>query len=252
MIQQWLSQEPPEIVVPVPTVVVEPQVVIPTELLERLTPPSPGLVAAADATLIAGGLTLGAAILALIGVFYVQSRTRKNVERQIEAERDKHERSERMAALVAAVEVLEEAKLLVVAYQRASSRGTLEDVKDAESKLNANRQQRLVSATRIRLHGMTASYGKAMRAHLAVDKTKRAVGTDQAAGVGTAMVGAIATAVDAFIAEMSTESVAPPTKAMPQPPKTSPAETVAPDPNSPPPSTVSPTPDPSQAKPQPS
>lgn len=87
MIQQWLSQEPPAIVVPVPTVVVEPQVTFPPELLERLAPVETSGFTQPWATLLAGCLAVAAAVIAFIGVYHAQKVAIANSKAQLRQQR---------------------------------------------------------------------------------------------------------------------------------------------------------------------
>lgn len=87
MTVQWLAQEPPAIVVPVPTVVVEPQVTIPPELLERLAPVEASGLTQPWATLLAGFFVLVAALFAFGGVLYAQRVTRATTKAQLRQQR---------------------------------------------------------------------------------------------------------------------------------------------------------------------
>ncbi|UZG58240.1 hypothetical protein [Rhodococcus opacus] len=93
----WLSQPAPE--PPIPTVVVEPQLNLPPEVLDRLAPAPPTGLTQPMATLIGSGFTLLAAVLALGGVLFVQYMTRKNLTAQLDKQQELHEDAqERQAA----------------------------------------------------------------------------------------------------------------------------------------------------------
>ncbi|OZE26573.1 hypothetical protein CH256_17435 [Rhodococcus sp. 05-2254-6] len=152
MTAQWLAQEPPVSVAPVPTVVVEPQVTIPPELLETLTPPDPGWFTQPVATILASFIALGAAIIAWRGVKRQINAAAGNLARQIDAEAKKEDLALKRQALIDGIAALTEARQLLLS-RRYLPRKTHDDWSVFVKQLDLNLQRRNeVSAQLIALH----------------------------------------------------------------------------------------------------
>ncbi|QSE88915.1 hypothetical protein JWS13_10005 [Rhodococcus pseudokoreensis] len=98
-----LSQPAPEPPIPspvTPTVVVEPQLNLPPEILERLpVAPATGWLTQPVATLIAAGMTVVAALVAFAGVLFIQYMTRRNLTAQLDKQEELHKDAQKAQAI---------------------------------------------------------------------------------------------------------------------------------------------------------
>lgn len=133
------TPEPISVNVPPPTVIVEPQVTVPPELLEKLTTTTVSTFAQPVATILAASIALIAAWVAW-----------KGVRKQITADADKQKRTERLNALVEAITVLEQSISQSADFLRVKNFGG-DEVYDAVTGLVSAGQRRKVAAARLRL-----------------------------------------------------------------------------------------------------
>lgn len=116
----WLAQEPPAI--PVPTVVVEPQVTIPPDLLERLTPTvQSGIFGLTQptATICAALIAVVAAIIAYRGVLKQIRSARDNVAWQMDVDREMDLRERKYRVINDGLATLMEARHALVLFRNA-------------------------------------------------------------------------------------------------------------------------------------
>ncbi|OZC78007.1 hypothetical protein CH251_04960 [Rhodococcus sp. 06-462-5] len=206
MNSQSLEQVPPAIVVPAPTVVVEPQVTIPSELLDRLVPPDPGLLTQPVATIIAALIALLAARIAWRGVQKQIHSTAQNVERQISAEHARHRRTERVTALAVTVELAERSHQAAREAAKARTRGTADEITACSQRLQELHDERKVMLARLQLLGMESSFGAFATFHLAINKTARSLGKPDFLQKATEMLPIKAALVDTFMGDLNVQA----------------------------------------------
>lgn len=196
MVGANLSQEPS--IVPVPTVVVEPQVTIPPDLLERLTPTvESGIldITQPTATLVTGFFAVVGALIAFLGVFYAQYRIGENLKTQLGAENRKNRRAETLELLGEALAALEEGHLL----QKNAPPFTITKLtREAQppDTMAVNAARREVILAQLQLLGLDKSKAAFEKAHNAL---KTASSSDES---NSAVADAKADAVKAFKADI--------------------------------------------------
>ncbi|MDI9940866.1 hypothetical protein QM806_36515 [Rhodococcus sp. IEGM 1351] len=156
----WLSQPAPE--PPIPTVVIEPQLNLPPEVLDRLAPAPPTGLTQPMATLIGSGVTLLAAIVALGGVLFVQYLTRRNLTSQLDKQQRLHDeeqaegrrkqaQADRLDALVEAAASLDRMHNGLIGVVSACDRGDAAQLAKSEAELREAFERGSVARLRLKL-----------------------------------------------------------------------------------------------------
>ncbi len=199
------TPEPISVNVPPPTVKVEPQVTIPPDLLDRLTPADPGWFTQPVATLIAALLALLAARIAWRGVQNQIHATADNVERQISAEHARHRRTERVAALVVTVELGERSHQALREATKAKTHGNADQMALTSQRLQDLHDERKVMLVRLQLLGMDSSSIAFGKLHFAINNAAKSLGKPEFQNLVLAMLLVKSALVDTYVKDLDVD-----------------------------------------------
>ncbi|MFZ3395423.1 hypothetical protein TVH25_19445 [Rhodococcus sp. 7Tela_A2] len=165
----------------VPEVDVEPEVVVPADLVGLLTQDDPGLLTQPVATLIAAGIALVAAGIAWSGVKRQIRANNSNTNRQLATQRFLHResqkaevkkqlRADRLEALVEAAGALQEGLLVVIGLDHeVSAQKSGARMWSAADGYVSNRGRRAVAQVRLRLLGLDESHDELRKVNALFD-----------------------------------------------------------------------------------